>query len=264
VLSGRIPVGDDEVALGSRTLDQLRAEVGGTVTATFGSSSRELAVVGRVALPGAGNYPGGDKTSIGDGALLTRSGLSDLAPTFEGATYLVRFADGVDGKAALADVTAPFGPAGDVVDAAGVEQPADIVDYERVRATPLMLAAMLAVLGVATVTHALATTVRRRRRDLAILKTLGFTRPQVSGAVAWQATTIALIALAAGLPVGIAAGRFAWTLLAEDVGTVPEPVTPLLAVALSIPLVVVVINLVAAAPGWLAGRIRPGAALRSE
>lgn len=264
VVSGRIPAADDEIAVGGRTLEQLDVEVGDTVTATFGTHSRELEIVGRVALPGAGNYPGGDKTSIGDGALLTRAALGELAPVFEGSDYLLRFADGVEPEAALADVVARYGPPGEVVDAAGVEQPADIDDYERVRATPLVLAGMLAVLGVATVGHALVTTVRRRRRDLAVLKTLGFTRPQVSGSIAWQATTIAVIALAVGLPVGIAAGRFAWTLLAEDVGTIPEPVTPVLAVLLSIPLVILVINLVAAAPGWLAGRTRPGPALRSE
>ncbi|MGH8986853.1 MAG: FtsX-like permease family protein [Acidimicrobiia bacterium] len=265
VVEGRVPVGDDEIALGRRTLQQLDVDIGDTVTAAAtGAGSRELEIVGRVALPGAGNYPGGDKTSIGDGALLTLAALGDLAPRFFGASYLVRFADEVDPETALADIAADFGPTGDVVEAAGVEQPADIVDYERVRATPLVLAGMLAVLGVATVAHALMTTVRRRRRDLAVLKALGFTRSQVSGAVAWQATTVALIALAIGLPIGIAAGRFAWTLLAESVGTIAEPVTPLLAVLLSVPLVIVVTNLIAGTPGWLAGRIRPGAALRSE
>jgi hypothetical protein len=48
------------------------------------------------------------------------------------------------------------------------------------------------------------------------------------------------------------------------VGTVAEPVTPLVVVLLAIPAALFVVNLAAAAPGWLAGRTRPGAALRSE
>ena len=51
---------------------------------------------------------------------------------------------------------------------------ADIVSYERVRTTPLVLAGVLALLAIATVTHALVTAERRRRRDLALLKALGF------------------------------------------------------------------------------------------
>jgi FtsX-like permease family len=264
VVSGRLPTADDEVALGRRTLEQLGRGIGDRVTATFESTTRDLEVVGRVALPGAGNYPGGDKTSIGDGALLSRSGLADLAPPFPGATFLVRFGDGVDPDTALADITDRFGPRGELVDAAGVERPADLTDYERVRETPIVLAGMLAVLGVATVTHALVTTVRRRRRDLAVLKTLGFTRRQVSGAVAWQATTIAAVALVVGLPLGIAAGRFAWALTADNIGTIAEPVTPLLAVLAAVPAVLLVTNAVAVVPGWLAGRTRAGTALRSE
>jgi ABC-type lipoprotein release transport system permease subunit len=264
VVSGRIPADADEIALGRRTLQQLDVTVGDRVTATFGSTARDLEIVGRVALPGAGNYPGGDKTSIGDGALLTRDGLADLAPPFTGATFLLRFDDGVEPDTALADIAGRFGPRGEQVDAAGVERPADLTDYERVRETPIVLAGMLAILGVATVAHALVTTVRRRRRDLAVLKTLGFTRRQVSWAVAWQATVIGLIAVAVGLPIGIAAGRLAWALTAENIGTIAEPVTPLLAVLLAVPAVLLVTNAVAVVPGWLAGRTRAGAALRSE
>jgi len=73
----------------------------------------------------------------------------------------------------------------------GAQRPSDIIAYERVRSTPIVLAAVLAVLAIGTVAHALTTSVRRRRRDRAVLKTLGSTRRQVSGAVAWQATTIA-------------------------------------------------------------------------
>jgi ABC-type lipoprotein release transport system permease subunit len=117
---------------------------------------------------------------------------------------------------------------------------------------------------VATVTHALVASVRRRRRDFAILKTLGFARRQVSATVVWQASTMLLIALAVGLPLGVAAGRWAWTVVAEQLGTVAEPVTPLGLVLLTIPAGLLLANLVAALPARVASRLKPATVLRSE
>ena len=118
--------------------------------------------------------------------------------------------------------------------------------------------------AVAIVSHGLVTVVRRRRREFALLKTLGFTRRQVSSSVAWQATTIGVAALAFGIPLGVVLGRWAWTTLADDLGTVAEPLVPVALLALVIPVVLLVLNLVAYLPGRMAARLRPAAALRSE
>ena len=59
----------------------------------------------------------------------------------------------------------------------------------------------------------LTTSVRRRRRDLALLKTLGFTRRQLAATVAAQASIVALLGIVVGVPVGIVAGRSLWTRL---------------------------------------------------
>src|SRR5262249_23639285 len=150
------------------------------------------------------------------------------------------------------------------VSVSGLERPSDIVSYSRVRTTPLLLAGVLALLAVATVGHALVTAVRRRRRDFALLKTLGFTRRQVSASVASQPTTFGVVALLVGVPLGIIVGRWAWTTLADDLGTVAEPIVPVLAVVLAVPLILVVANLVAFVPGRIAAGLRPGAVLRSE
>lgn len=74
-----------------------------------------------------------------------------------------------------------------------LKQP-DLMNLERVGYLPGLLAGLVALLALGTVAHALVTSVRRRRRDLAVLKTLGFVRGQVSQTVAWQATTFALVA----------------------------------------------------------------------
>ena len=113
-------------------------------------------------------------------------------------------------------------------------------------------------------THTLVTSVRRRRRDLAVLKTLGFTRGQVGATIAWQAITFAVVAFAFGLPLGVAVGRWAWQLTADALGVSSAPVVPLAAVLAVAAGAVVAANLVAAVPGRAASRLRPATALRSE
>jgi ABC-type lipoprotein release transport system permease subunit len=145
-----------------------------------------------------------------------------------------------------------------------VQRPVDIVNYSRIQGTPLALAALLGLLALATVAHLLVTSTRRRRRDLAVLKTLGFVRRQVSAAVAWQATVLVGLALLIGLPVGVAAGRWVWQLFAGQLGVPTDPRVPIVTVLLAIPVALAVANVLAAGPGWVAGRLKPAPVLRTE
>jgi ABC-type antimicrobial peptide transport system permease subunit len=74
---------------------------------------------------------------------------------------------------------------------------------------PLLLALALAVFGAATLLHLLVS-VARRRVEAGLLKALGFVRRQVAAAVCWQASVVALVGIAIGVPAGIAAGRVLW------------------------------------------------------
>ena len=75
------------------------------------------------------------------------------------------------------------------------------------KALPRALAAFLAVLAALAVVHALVSTVRMRRQDLAVLRTLGFERRQLGSTLVWQATTIGVVGLAVGVPLGLVVGR---------------------------------------------------------
>jgi hypothetical protein len=89
-----------------------------------------------------------------------------------------------------------------------------------------------------------------------LLKILGFVRGQVSQTVAWQATTFALLAALLGVPFGIAGGRWAWRLVADQLGVASGPVVPsapVLAIAAG---ALLAANLAAAGPGWAARRVR--------
>jgi hypothetical protein len=106
------------------------------------------------------------------------------------------------------------------------QRPGDIKNYAAIRDTPLVLGAVLVLLAVGTLIHVLLTSVHRRRRDLAVLKTLGLVRSQVLRVVAWQATALAAAALLIGLPLGVLASRWAWALFAGRPESRPWPTSP--------------------------------------
>ena len=277
MVSGRVAKGPTEITLGPRTLTALGRRIGDRIDVTINSESHPMTIVGAAVFPsfGQGSFP---PTNLGQGAFVDVSYL--LQPPFPGAPpgynfVLARFRDGVDRRAAEAsfekDTTAfippgqcSFGPAGTCFASAADKRPADITNFSRVRSTPFVLAGLLALLGALTLGHTLVTSIRRRRRDLAVLRTIGFAKRQVMATVAWQSTTFALLAAIIGVPLGFVAGRWLWQVFANGLGVNAPTVAPLWAVLLPIPAAVLLANLIAVGPGWIAGRIRPAIVLRSE
>jgi len=283
MLAGSPPGAPDEIALGAQTLRAIHAHVGDTISVTaeqvaagIPAVHREMRVTGVTVLPafGRGTFT---PTGLGTGAVTTASVLSVLlvpdATTLcrTKATcynfFLLRYRPGTDTSAAaatlIASVTRASCPPGSCAVTAD-QRPSDIKDYASVRDTPLVLAAALIVFAVGTLAHVLLTGVRRRRRDLALLKTLGFARSQVLGVVAWEATAFAVVALLIGLPLGVLAGRWAWAYFANAAGAPAGATIPLTAVLLAVPVTLVLANLIAAWPGWTAARLRPALVLRTE
>jgi len=126
------------------------------------------------------------------------------------------------------------------------------------------LGAFFGLLACATVAHALVTTVRRRPRDLAVLRAIGFTRGQTRGAIAWQSTLLAVAGIIVGVPIGIAIGRITWRWLADDFTIVYVPPLAALAILLVAAAALALANALAAGPAHVAARIRPAEALRVE
>jgi ABC-type antimicrobial peptide transport system permease subunit len=153
---------------------------------------------------------------------------------------------------------------GNSVSVLGVLRPVQIVNYRSVGSTPIILAVGLAAGAVMALGLTLASSVRRRRHDLAMLKTFGFTRRQLAAVVAWQSTAIALVGALVGIPVGILIGRASWTLFARSIYAVPDPTVPVLSVIAVGVGSLVFANLVAAIPGRSAARTPAALALRTE
>ena len=144
------------------------------------------------------------------------------------------------------------------------QRPNGVTNYASIDRTPAVLAALLAVIGVAVLGQFIVVSARRRRRDFAILKALGMFRRQVSAITAWQVSTLTGLALLAGLPLGIAAGRWSWALFAHGLGIPAAAITPLWPVLLMVPAVILIANAVAFWPGRATARLSPADVLRAE
>ena len=138
-----------------------------------------------------------------------------------------------------------------------------MTNFAAIDATPEVLAGVLAVLGLAVLAQFILASARRRRRDFALLKVLGMFRRDLSAVAFWQVATVTAVALVVGVPLGIAGGRWAWQLFANQAGLDPGTVTPLL-VLWMIPATLLVAALVALPPARSVARVPAAAILRSE
>jgi len=207
------------------------------------------------------------ESNPGEGAAMTLEGGLRLAPPaarqgiVESLPYFISFREGVDPQAAFDTLQANL-PNGTY--SIPSERRGDVVTLGRITRVPLALALLLGVIAVGTLAQTLVTSVRARRRDLAILKTIGFSRRQIRGTVAWQATTLIAVALALGVPLGIVGGRWIWRLFAEGIAVVPRPVLDPRWIALAVPAAILLANAIAAFPARTAARTRAAIVLRRD
>jgi len=293
VLSGHGIEAKNQIVLGAATLAALHKRIGQSVVVSYGSPQdapiyqppTHLVIVGTATMPAIGTA-GTLHPSMGTGALFSQAifvpalarALVNADPNLNGpAIDVVRTRSGVTPTAALSSLhriadaankviandpnSAAYGVSFVVL---GVQRPAEIVNYQSTGASPGILAAGLAVGAVVALGLTLGASVRRRRRDIALLKTLGFTRSQLAVAVAWQASVAAFVGIVVGVPVGIALGRWLWDLFARDIYAVPLPTVPVLEIVLVALGALVLANLVAAAPGQMAARTPTALVLRAE
>jgi hypothetical protein len=288
VLSGRGLDSSRDVVLGPATLAALHQRVGGTVTLSSGSLHVRLTIAGTATMPAIGGVlsvhpsmstgalfstavlPGNALTGpfgrllTGPNAILIRlrPGVSEAAGLRSMQGIRSQLTSVLNSKQALA---ASGGQSvADTIDLLPAQRPAEIVNYRSMGAMPAVLAGGLAAGAVAALGLTLVASVRRRRRDFALLKTLGFTRRQLAGAVAWQSSVIAAVGLVVGVPLGIAAGRWLWLAFAHELAAVPDPTIPAGSIALAAAAALVLANLVAALPGRRAARTPTAEVLRAE
>jgi hypothetical protein len=272
-VSGRLPAADGEIALGSSTMRLIGTRAGALVPVRFASPARPartalLRVVGTVALP---TGVGDGEIGLGTGALLTLAGYEHAACSHNAANVrcvhsilgrLAVLASGAPGSTGHAAITRVISVDQDYVGTPVI--PTSLVNFGEAVNFPLILGIILAIFGAATLAHLLIVSVDRRRREMGLLKALGFVSRQVGATVYWQATTVTLVGLVIGVPLGIALGRVIWKAFALNIGVVPDPVVNLWVVAALMAAVLGGAAVLAIGPAFAAARARPGRLLRTE
>ena len=291
ILTGHTVDANNQVVLGTATLAALHKKLGDTVMVSYGAPKdapvyvppSPMIIVGTATMPAIG-ASGHLHTSMGTGALLP-TGLEPVAfkraltqpdPNLNGPDMdVVRLRSGVTltaGQASLqrvvdaADKTMAADPngQGDTYGLLSVQRPAEIVNYQSTGATPALLAIGLAAGALVALGLTLAASVRRRRRDLALFKTFGFTHGQLAAAVAWQASVVAVIGILVGVPLGIIVGRWLWIAFAKAIDAVPSPSVSVIDVLGVVLGTLVLANLTALIPSRMAARTPTALVLRAE
>jgi ABC-type lipoprotein release transport system permease subunit len=139
-----------------------------------------------------------------------------------------------------------------------------VAELLQVRSIPIFLAGFLLIMALGAVGHALSTAVRRRSHDVAVLRALGMSRRQSRLIVTTQATLLALVGLAVGIPLGAAVGRTVWRYVAERTPLFYLPPKMLAILILLVPLAFLAVNLLAIGPSRRAARLQLAEALRTE
>ena len=262
--AGTLPASPAGITLAPTTAQQLHAGVGTVLRLTGGPVPRAMTVTG------IGFVPDAPHNSYDQGAWLTPAGFNRL---FGGAHYKFKFhlaavtlqpgvALGAGMKAvnaAAATVTGgqnlQFGP----------PQPdGTVVILQDLSVLPTALGGFLALLAVGAVGYALITAVRRRGRELAVLRALGLTGRQARLVVVTQATVLAVAGIAAGIPLGLIIARAVWRAVANFVPLAYQPPLAPWALILIAPATLLAANVLAVWPGWRAARLRPGQVLHAE
>jgi putative ABC transport system permease protein len=253
MLEGRMPATSEEVAIGPRFAERLGVSVGGVLSFADPASGATV----RKAVVGIGLGPIPSNSPFGDHAALTPEGFAGVARTQAFTEGYIRLADGVDEDAFVEELSG-------TAELTRREPPPEVRNLFGLGRLPDVLAGILALIAVAAIVNALVVGVRRRRRDIAILRSLGFVRTQVVRAVQTSALTMTLTAVVLGTPIGLAIGRAVWRPIARSAFVAGDPAWPGTLMAIVLPGALLVGIAAAAFPALRAARLRPAEILRAE
>lgn len=248
--SGHAPEQSGQAAMGPATAKDLDVKVGDTVL--VGDQAAAVRIVG-LAL-----FPTDVHAEFDEGLWLTPDQYDSVVPE-DGSTstagnadrvLAVRFGAGTNHRAAidhLQGALTPFKPALSDISPPGL--PLELTNLHNVRVLPTLLAGFLGLVAIGAVSHVLVTSTRRRRRDFAVLRALGLGRGGTRVMINAQSSAIGIFGLAVGIPLGLAAGRSGWRLVAEKVPLAVVPPFAVFALVVLVPVAFVTVNALALWPG---------------
>ena len=248
---GHPPIADDQVVLGADIIRKGGLSIGDTVAVAGPSASARLVVVGSATYPELGN-----NSDLAGGASLTAATARRLGAVEHGGAALIRLRPG-----ATASELAKYSDAGELV---VPFRPSRVRNLEQVGALPWVLAGFVAVLGVFAVAHGMWRSVRARRRELAVLATIGFRPRDLRAIILSQAICIAVVGIGFGMIAGIILGKAAWSAVAGFTGVVDQFVAPVLGIVVVGVIVLVLHGLIGLLAARWAVDSSPAVGLRSE
>lgn len=252
VIAGRLPSGDDEIALGMVTAKDLGVHIGDDMTLVGQTAGARFRVTGVIVVPGLGPNDG-----LGTGGVVAQRGLARIDTTAQPTTAAVQLTGDVATFGASVPELADLPPDPPFV-------PAAIANVARVRSIPFALAALSAALAVLTIGNVMVLSTRASRRTLMILRSLGAGPGWIARTVHWQATLFTLGSVTFGVPIGIIVGRLVFGAFARNMGAVDAAAIPFAAIAAGAVTMVVLANVAVAIPARRARRLRPTTLLRAE
>jgi hypothetical protein len=209
VLDGQPPASANEVAFSTDAMRSFGTSVGDTVTLSGPAGSRDVEIAGRVSFA---NADGGTANGIlADLAVLVDlGGVDQIAELDLQPSLLITATDPSD----IDGIRRMFEAAGAPTDTA--VRPTELGLLDEVRLVPAYVAGFVAALGALATFHALFVTSRRRRGELTVLRALGSRPRDVASVIRWQALVLTTVAIAVGVPLGIALGRVVWSQIATN------------------------------------------------
>jgi putative ABC transport system permease protein len=148
--------------------------------------------------------------------MITLADLRRLEPGADPGTFLVRVAPSAD-RRTLARAIRAAAPGADV----SVEE-VDLGVFDAFRAAFYAIGVLVLLVGLVNLVGSTLLGIRERTRDVAILKTLGFTPGQVATSVAVSTGAFALAAVVIGVPAGLLAAHLMLATVGRGAGVGPE------------------------------------------
>jgi ABC-type lipoprotein release transport system permease subunit len=262
MIEGNLPPGDGQVALAPTTADDIGVGVGDTIEMVGGKATVEMTVTGLAFVPE------GPHNEYDAGAWITPGAFDALNDSFKFHFADIALRDGADVEAVAARINTTVAAALDAPEGTEVVgervPPSRLGELKELGRLPMYLAAFLGLLAITAIGHAVATAVRRRRHDLAVLRAIGLTRWQTRAIALAQASVLALVGVVVGIPLGIALGRSLWSSVADNTPVVFVAPLAAVAVVLITPVALLIANALAAWPSQRAASLRVGQVLRTE
>jgi ABC-type lipoprotein release transport system permease subunit len=127
-----------------------------------------------------------------------------------------------------------------------------------------LVAALVGMLALATLAHALIILLHRHTGDLAVLAALGMTNRQRRGVGIGAGIVIVAGSIVIGVPIGLIVGRWVWQVVAERIFIPSGPVMPW-GPTVAAPLIALAVAVCVAAMATLRSTRRaPASALHTE